>query len=179
MGASFVAVTGGGLPIKSNDISGARARIADAVGVLAPYAREFGVSIAVEALHPMLAAEHGAICTLRQALDICDAAGEGAGILIDTYHSWWEPDLEALIKCAGRRILGLQVADWLVPTTRVAHSRGMPGEGIIDNRSICRWAKEAGFAGPVEYEIFSADKWWTKYPDAILEEVLESLASWR
>jgi len=174
-----VVVTGGGLPPGSTDIAAARARVAQAMAELAPLALRLGVGLGLEPLHPMFAPEHGPVSTLAQALDICDAAGPGSGIVLDTYHVWWDPDLYGQIARAGTRTLAFQVADWMLPTVRTTHSRGMPGEGIIDNSGIHRRAAEAGFAGPVELELFSAEDWWLREPDVIAAAAVQCLADWR
>ena len=38
-------------------------------------------------------------------------------------------------------------------------SRGMMGDGVIDFGPVSRWVTEAGYAGPVEVEIFNAEVW--------------------
>ncbi len=174
MGARFVAVTGGGLPAGSSDLDAARDRIARAMRELAPAAQRLRVGLALEPLHPMFAPEHGAVSTMRQALSICDAAGDGAGVLVDTYHVWWDPEVGSMIDAAGSRILGFQVSDWTVPTVRTTHARGMPGEGVIDNAGLLRRARSAGFSGPVEHEIFAAETWWRRDPGAVLDGILLS-----
>ena len=52
-----------------------------------------------------------------QANDLCDELGDGAGVAVDTYHVWWDPDLKREIARAGKRILAYHVNDWLLPTT--------------------------------------------------------------
>jgi sugar phosphate isomerase/epimerase len=51
---------------------------------------------------PMYAADRGCISLLSEALDLCDALGAGVGVAIDVYHLWWDPNLAAQIKRAGR-----------------------------------------------------------------------------
>ncbi len=57
----------------SKDIGLARAQVFDGLAATLEYARQAGMPLAIEPLHPMQAAERACINTLEQALDICDA----------------------------------------------------------------------------------------------------------
>lgn len=163
----------GGLPARSRDIAGAREQVADGIAAILPYARKAGVPLAIEPLHPMYAADRACINTLAQALDLCDALDPkksgGLGVVVDVYHVWWDPQLEAAIRRAGsKRLLGYHICDWLVPTTDLLYDRGMMGDGVIDLARMRRWVERAGYRGFHEVEIFSADNWWKRDPDEVL-----------
>lgn len=92
----------GGLPAGSKDLHGARERIADALGQLAPYAAERGVRLAIEPLHPMFASDRCVVSTLSQALDIAERfPADQVGVVVDTYHIWWDDQAPAQIARAG------------------------------------------------------------------------------
>jgi hypothetical protein len=131
--------------------------------------------LAIEPLHPMTAADRCVVNTLGQALDLCDALGEGVGVTIDTYHVWWDPDLARQIARAGAggRILAHHICDWLVPTRDLLNDRGMMGDGIIDFRGFRRMIEAAGFHGPQEVEIFSAENWWKRPGDEVLRTCID------
>ena len=132
-------------------------------------ARKAGVPLAIEPLHPMQAAERACINTLEQALDICDALGEGIGVAVDVYHVWWDPKLEAQIARTGKqRLLAYHICDWLVPTRDLLNDRGMMGDGVIDLPRIRGWVEAAGYTGFQEVEIFSELDWWKRDPDEVL-----------
>ncbi len=97
LGAQCLVLVVGGLLPGSKDLQKSRAQIEDGIGAILPEARKAGVPLAIEPLHPMQAAERACINTLEQALDICDALGEGIGVAVDVYHVWWDPKLEAQI----------------------------------------------------------------------------------
>jgi sugar phosphate isomerase/epimerase len=184
LGAPCLVIVPGGLPQfsrpgseASKDIAAARAMVVEELGELLHRAREMGMPLALEPLHPMLAADRGCISTLRQALDICDALDpdrSGAlGVVVDVYHCWWDPELESQIHRAGaRRLLSFQVCDWLVPTNHLLNDRGMMGDGIIEIPLIRRWMEAAGFAGYAEVELFS-ERWWAQPIDEVLGLCLE------
>jgi len=167
--AQVLVLVVGGLPPGSKDIAGARAMVEDGIAALLPEARAKGVALAIEPLHPMYAADRACINTLGQALDLCDRLGPGTGVAVDVYHVWWDPDLERQIMRAGAaRLLGFHICDWLVPTRDMLLDRGMMGDGVIDLARIRRWMDQAGYDGPIEVEIFSAENWWQRDPDQVV-----------
>ena len=156
------------------DITSARAQVAEGIAELLEDARERGMPLAIEPLHPMYAADRACINTLEQALDLCEAldpAASGAlGVALDLYHVWWDPKLEAQIARAGAaRLLALHVCDWLLPTTDLLLDRGMMGDGVIDIRRLRGLAEAQGFAGYSEVEIFSARNWWQRDGGEVLD----------
>jgi len=170
----------GGLPGASKDIAGARQMVAEGIAAILAPARAARMPLAIEPLHPMYAADRACINTLDQALDLCDLldpSGSGdIGIAVDAYHVWWDPRLEAALQRAGRRILAHHICDWLVPTRDLLLDRGMMGDGVIDLAWLRRAVLAAGFSGPQEVEIFSAEDWWKRPP---AEVIATCLARWR
>ncbi len=164
----------GGLPEGSKDLIKARERIKESISMILPEARAAGVPLAIEPLHPMQAADRACINTLEQALDVCDALGEGVGVAVDVYHVWWDPKLEEQIRRAGRkRILGYHICDWLVPTRDLAFDRGMMGDGVIELKKVRSWIEAAGYPGFHEVEIFSERDWWQRDPDEVMRTMKE------
>ena len=147
------------------DIVGARQRVADRIGELAPFAAGHGVRLVLEPLHPIFAADRAVISTLGQALDIAEPyPADVVGVVVDTYHVWWDPDLQRQIARAGApgRIASYQVCDWTLPLAADALlSRGHVGDGYIDFATITRWVAETGYTGDVEVEIFNQSIWDT------------------
>ena len=172
--AQCLVLVAGGLPAGSKDIAGARLHVQEAIATILPYARQAGVALAIEPLHPMYAADRACINSLAHALDVCDAidpqrAG-GIGVAVDVYHVWWDPQLEAQILRAGKsRLHAFHICDWLVPTRDLLNDRGMMGDGVIDIPRIRGWVEQAGYTGFHEVEIFSQLDWWERDPDEVLE----------
>jgi sugar phosphate isomerase/epimerase len=160
------------------DISRARAEVRDGVAASLEYAREVGMPLAIEPLHPMQAAERACVNTLEQALDLCDALdpqqGGALGVALDVYHCWWDPKLEAQIARAGRaRLLAFHVCDWLTPTRDLLNDRGMMGDGVIELKKLRGWVEAAGYTGYSEVEIFSTLDWWQRPGDVVLDTCIE------
>ena len=180
---SFVMVVGGLAP-GSKDIAAARAQVAEGTALLLEHGRAQGVRIALEPLHPVYAADRSCLSLLSEALDICEAvepvgADPWLGTCLDVYHIWWDPNLAGNVARAGatKRIFGLHVCDWLVPTEDVLNDRGMMGDGVIDVPGIRRRVEEAGYNGFVEVEIFSARHWWKRPMEETLAVCRERLAT--
>ena len=176
LNAQSLVLVVGGLLQGSKDLRRSRDAVRDGIAAILPEARKAGVPLAIEPLHPMQAAERACINTLEQALDLCDALGEGLGVAVDVYHVWWDPKLQAQLKRAGRRILGYHICDWLSPTRDLLNDRGMMGDGVIDLPLIRSWVESAGYAGFQEVEIFSELDWWKRDPDEVLRTCKERLS---
>jgi sugar phosphate isomerase/epimerase len=173
IGAQCLILVVGGLPKGSRDLAGARQQVRDGLAALLPYARAAGVPLAIEPLHPMFAADRACVNTLAQANDLCDELGDGAGVAVDSYHVWWDPELASEVARAGRNILAYHVNDWLVPTTDLLLDRGMMGDGVIDLRAMRAMVEAAGYRGHCEVEILSANNWWKRDPDEVLRICIE------
>ena len=185
--AACLVLVVGGLPgalagrPQSKDLFAARSDVHDGIAAALDYARQVGMPLAIEPLHPMYAADRSCVNTLEQALDLCDAldprparSGAALGVAVDVYHVWWDPKLEAQIARAGRaRLLAFHVCDWLVPTRDLLTDRGMMGDGVIEIPRIRGWVEAAGFAGYSEVEIFSAENWWKRPADEVLATCIE------
>jgi sugar phosphate isomerase/epimerase len=167
---SLVLVVGGGAEV---GLVEARKMVADGVAALVPYAREHGVTLALEPLHPMYAAERSVLNTIGQALEIASGfAAHEVGLVLDVFHIWWDPQvLPSIAQCRGR-IYGFHVNDWLVPLPDLLLGRGMMGDGVIDNRMLRHAVDEAGYDGPIEVEIFNRVI-WDSDPDEVLKQMVE------
>ncbi|MGP9503390.1 sugar phosphate isomerase/epimerase family protein [Specibacter sp. AOP5-B1-6] len=168
------AVDGGGestAVVGGKDIGLARQRVADRLAELVPFALVHGVRLVLEPLHPMYAADRAVLSTLGQALDLAAPhPAEAVGVVVDTFHVWWDPSLQEQIARAGAegRIASYQVCDFNLPIAADALlSRGFMGDGVIDFASIGAWVAEAGYNGVVEVEIFNADIWNLPYAEVV------------
>jgi sugar phosphate isomerase/epimerase len=161
LGAPVLVLVPGGLPDGDRDLADARARAADAVGELAAQAGARGVRLGIEPMHPIFAADRGVVSTLAQALDIAEQHPvDQVGVVVDTFHLWWEPGVLDQIARAGARIAAYQIGDWITPLPPDALlSRGMVGDGHIDFAAFTAAVAATGYRGDVEVEIFNADLW--------------------
>ena len=163
LGAPELIMVAGGIP--DRDLPGARARLADRLAALVPYAAERDVRLALEPLHPVFCADRAVISTLGQALALAAPhPATAVGVVVDTFHVWWDPDLATGIAAAGAqgRISSFQICDWLVPMAAdPLVSRGMMGDGVIDFGAVAGLVAAAGYDGDIEVEIFNEEVWAT------------------
>lgn len=161
LGAPTLVLVPGGLSDGDRDLGGARARVVEAVAMLAPEAGARGVRLGIEPMHPIYAADRGVISTLSLALDIAEhLPSDQVGVVVDTFHLWWEPGVLDQVARAGDRIVSYQLSDWITPLPPDALlSRGMVGDGHIDFAAFTAAVDATGYAGDVEVEIFNADIW--------------------
>ncbi|MGX1503754.1 UNVERIFIED_CONTAM: sugar phosphate isomerase/epimerase [Streptomyces graminofaciens] len=173
LGTDTLVMVSGGLPPGSRDLVAARERIADALSVLAPYAAERGVRLAIEPLHPMFASDRCVVSTLDQALDLAERfPADQVGVVVDTYHIWWDDRAPAAVARAGAtgRIHSFQLADWTTPLPAgVLNGRGQLGDGAIDMREWRERVESAGWTGFIEVELFN-DGLWVRDGVEVLEE---------
>ena len=161
LGADTLVLVSGGLVPGSRDLPLARRMIADAIAELVPDAQDSGVRLAIEALHPVFAADRCVITRLGEALDLAlQFPADAVGVVVDTYHVWWDAALFADIARAGDRIVSYQVCDWILPLpANTLLGRGHVGDGHIDFPPITAAVTAAGYAGYIEVEIFNEDIW--------------------
>ena len=178
LGTDTLVLVCGGLASGSRDLGLARRMVADAIGDLVPFAQRLGVRLGIEALHPMFCADRCVIASLGEAVDLAlRFPADAVGVVVDTYHVWWDAGLFSAIARAGRRIAGYQVCDWVLPLPAdTLLGRGHIGDGVIDFGPVTAAVAAAGYAGDVEVEIFNAGV-WAAPPDETAATVRERFAA--
>lgn len=153
-----------------------REQIAEGILKILPAARQAGVRLSIEPLHPMYAGDRSAINTLKQANNMAEMINSPfVGVAVDVYHLWWDPDLRTeILRCGIHgHLFAFHVCDWNVPTIDFLNDRGLMGDGCINVPQIRSWVEEAGFKGFNEVEIFS-DKYWATDQHAYLKKIIEA-----
>jgi sugar phosphate isomerase/epimerase len=163
LGADALILVSGGLIPGSKNPGLARGMIADAIAELVPFALQAGVRLGIEALHPMFCADRCVISRLGEAIDMAmQFPAEAVGVVVDTYHVWWDAQLAADIARAAGRIVSYQLCDWILPLPAdTLLGRGHLGDGCIDFRAITGQVLATGYAGFAEIEIFNQEVWST------------------
>lgn len=163
-------------PSADRDIDTARKQVEEGIDQLVPYAKDYGVKLAIEPLHPMFAADRSVINTMDQASTIAEKYhSDEVGVIVDVYHVWWDPNLYQEINRAKGRILGFHVSDWKVPMADMFKGRAMMGEGVIEINRMRKAVEEAGYHGPIEVEIINQSL-WDRDGNDVLQEVKQSFA---
>lgn len=133
--------------------------LVDGLRRVAATAREVGVRIGFEVVHPTLREATGFLCSLAEADALFAAPGlEDVGILFDTYHLAESEGVHAWIAANAHRVAGVHVSDW---PSRSRADRVLPGEGITPTREAVRALAAAGWDGSLDVEIFSTpERFW-------------------
>jgi sugar phosphate isomerase/epimerase len=109
----------------------------------------------------MFCADRSVIASLSQAIDLATRfPADAVGVMVDTYHVWWDARLAEEMARASGRIAGYQVCDWTLPLPAdTLLGRGHLGDGVIDFGPVTAAVTAAGYRGYVEVEILNADIW--------------------
>src|SRR3984885_9673857 len=169
LGAPVLVIVSG--PANGQTLADARATVLDGLLEVLPDAEKAGVVLGIEPLHPMYAAERSVVVTLKQANDVADRLGSpSAGVVVDAYHVWWDPEIMKEIDRARGKIVGFHVSDWPVPLPGILMGRAMMGEGVIELRQLRQAVDNVGYDGPIPVELFK-DEIWKRADDGLLELV--------
>lgn len=153
-----------------------RAVVVDGLRRAAAAAREAGVRLGFEPVHPAQRDTAGFVTSLADALALLDEAGtDDVGIMADTFNLGHETN--AAVVTALARFTGLHVADELpAPLPGV---RALPAP---NGRSaeIVAALRAAGWDGTLDVEIFSKpDAFWALPADEAARRAYESVSTLR
>ncbi len=169
IGAATVVFVNGGVGNPGADIASVREQVAEFLHSVEPAARQAGITVGIEPFHPMHAAERGCINTLAQAHALCERTGPAARVVLDVFHTWWDPDLARYLAPPYlERTACVQLCDWRLPTRHPVTDRAMPREGVANVDHIVGQLEANGWRGAYEIEIFSTD-WWGRPPEDVLD----------
>ena len=172
LGAPVLVIVSG--PANGQTIEDARATVLDGLLEILPDAEKAGVTLGIEPLHPMYAAERSVVVTLKQANDLADRlSSAAAGVVVDVFHVWWDPDVLQQIERARGKIAGFHVSDWPVPLPGILMGRAMMGDGVIELQKLRQAVDTTGYDGPIEVEIFN-EEIWKSADEKLLERIQKS-----
>jgi sugar phosphate isomerase/epimerase len=172
LGTSVLVIVSG--PANGQTLDDARATVLDGLREVLPDAEKAGVVLGIEPLHPVYTAERSVVVTLKQANDFAEQlASPAAGVVIDAFHVWWDPEVMREIERARGRIVGFHVSDWSVPLPGILMGRSMMGDGVIELRRLRQAVEDAGYSGPIEVEIFN-DEIWNTADDRLVPRIQQA-----
>ncbi len=132
----------------------ARALAAEGIARLAERARREGVRLSLEPFHPMAIGLRGCINQISAAIAAI-APFPWLGLTLDLHHSWWDADLETLLREQALRIMVIQICGIELPADGSAPRRAELGAaGMQEVRRILRLAHQVGYTRGIEYEVF-------------------------
>ena len=148
------------------------------IRALLPRCEETGIKLAIEPLHPMYAGDRSAVASLRDANILAQRINHPlVGVAIDTFHVWWETNLEDEIRdCAANgHLFAFHICEFKPDFSHPLLDRGLPGEGVNATPRILNMVRESGFTGLSEVEVFST-KYWKLDQHDFLKQVIDSTA---
>jgi len=93
------------------------------------------------------------VTTLGPALDLVDLVDHpGLGVYPDVFHLWRDPATAEQLERAGKKILGVHIADGT--GAEGDRTRLPPGEGVLPLGDFVAGVEAAGYAGTYDVELF-------------------------
>ena len=137
----------------------ARAVVVDGLRRIATAARESGVRLGLEPIHPADRETTSWVNTVADAVDLLTEAGlDDVGIMADTYNLWNDPDAVGWLRANAARVTGLHVAG----RPDADPGRVLPGEAGERERELVDALRAGGWDGSLDVEIFSTpERFWS------------------
>ncbi len=151
-------------------------QIEEGIRAIIPAAEASNVKLAIEPLHPMYAGDRSAVASLRDANLLAQRIAHPlVGIAVDTFHVWWETNLEAeILTCSlNGHLFAFHICEFKPDFDHPLLDRGLPGEGVNATPRILEMIRKTNFTGLTEVEIFSR-KYWAMNQHEFLQKILES-----
>ncbi|QTN31850.1 sugar phosphate isomerase/epimerase [Akkermansiaceae bacterium] len=151
-------------------------QIEEGIRAILPAAEAANVKLAIEPLHPMYAGDRSAVASMRDANLLAQRINHPlVGIAVDTFHVWWETNLETEIQtCAlNGHLFAFHICEFKPDFEHPLLDRGLPGEGVNATPRILKMIRKTNFTGLTEVEIFSR-KYWAMNQHDFLQKILAS-----
>ncbi len=159
-------------------IEAARAMIGTALDSLVRDAVSAGVQPGLEVMHPVAVFGKGCINTLGEAAELCEAI-PSLKLVLDVFHSWWDPDLPTVASSLSQRIALVQLCNVLESVGEGSLPvRSSLSEGVVDLAALLRTLDAAGYVGFFEFEMF-ADQLQGRAPSAVIHQAARDFAALR
>jgi sugar phosphate isomerase/epimerase len=132
----------------------ARHGVAEGIARLAERAAREGARLSLEPIHPMAIGLRGCINQISTAVAAI-APWPAMGLTLDLHHSWWDADLDALLREKHGRIMLVQVCGIELPADGGAPRRAeIRASGAREVHRLLRLLNEVGYDGEIEFEVF-------------------------
>lgn len=160
--SSLVVVTG---PMNNHITKHATRLVVDSLKELADEAADRDVTLSLMPMRKVFCRNWTFLHQLDETLAILDRVNHPAvRLAFDVYHLWPEKNLLQRLPELVSRIGVVQVSD-AAPTSTTEYDRVLPGEGILPVSELITGLADAGYRGPVDYQIWSESLWRTVNQD--------------
>jgi sugar phosphate isomerase/epimerase len=156
-------------PALGRSQAAARAIVLAGIGAIAAAARETGVRLGLEPVHPSQRASVSFVTSLAAACELlADAGWSDGGVMFDTYHAWDDPGAAAWALANAARVTGVHICDH---DPAGGDGRTLPGAAGERTRELICAVRDGGWQGTLEVEIFSTpDGFWGLPVDAAAQQ---------
>lgn len=152
----------------------ARRLLIGALKELAPVAKECGVILALEPMHPNCASEWSFITSLEDAAALLDQVGSSqVQLAFDTYHLGADPAAIEHVRRLAPQIAIVHLADGVPPDEEQHRTR--LGKGKIPLKPLIAALLEGGYDGDFDVELFGDEIAPNDYEN-LLRETKETFA---
>lgn len=178
LAADTLVVIGGGLqdmgsPHTRGALAHARAVLEAELPAMIEAAGKYGVRLGVEPMHPLRIFTKGTLNTLAQAAALCDRL-PGLGVVLDLFHTWWDPDLEPMLARLSDRLRLVQLSGVAQPRHQnAAPRRCLLKQGVADVGRVLHALRRCGYRGRFEFELFAEDLEGQQVADVMTSAVAE------
>ena len=139
-------------PLDGRPEADARAIVIGGLQRIAAAARETGVRIGFEPIHPSERETTSFVNTIADAVALlAEASLDDVGIMVDTYNLWDDGGAAAWLAANPGRVAGVHVAGRPGDAT----GRTLPGEAGPREKEIVEALRSGGWRGSLDVEIFS------------------------
>jgi sugar phosphate isomerase/epimerase len=154
-------------PRAGHTYSHARRLVHGALSELAPQARELGVTLAIEPMHPGCADQWTFLTTLDDTLDFLAAvASPQVKMVLDTYHLGQESGLLGRLAAILPQVAIVQLGDARRPPVG-EQNRCRLGEGVVPLAEIVAGLKAGGYSGYYDVELLGEELEVADYPSLL------------
>lgn len=155
LGAGALCVISGGAGDPPMPLAEAQSLVKAGFAELAAEAKAKGVILGLEPIHPADILTKGCINSIAHALEIIDPH-PNAKLILDVYHSWWDPDFPRLLREAPEKVAVVQVSNLRIENGQPA-GRDNLASGTLDMPRFIGGLLSGNYRGPFEFELFPSD----------------------
>jgi sugar phosphate isomerase/epimerase len=153
--AEVLCVITGGLGTPPLSTTEAHKRVVDGFANLAERAKDSGVLLGLEPIFPGDILTKGCINSLAHGLEIV-APYDNAKLMVDLYHTWWDPDLRTVLQDRPDKVALVQLCN-LNSSEGLIVGRDTLLEGDLDLADLLPSLLSDKYQGKLELELFDRD----------------------
>lgn len=153
--ADVLCVITGGLGVPPMPVAEAREHVKDGFADLAGRASAAGVVLGLEPIYPADILTKGCINSCSDGLEFV-APHPNAKLIVDLYHSWWDPDLPTVFRDRPTDVALIQLCNLRMDHGLVVGRTTLASGGLrLDE--ILRALASSEYGGKLELELFDRD----------------------